>query len=99
LLLSGEIMRGVLMLLVGVFGITLLGNVLRPVLLSGKTSMSGLVVFFGLLGGAAAFGLVGLVIGPIILVLTSELFDNLRRSARQADDSVNDDRTLATRVS
>jgi predicted PurR-regulated permease PerM len=99
LLLSGEIMRGVLMLLVGVFGITLLGNVLRPVLLSGKTSMSGLVVFFGLLGGAAAFGLVGLVIGPIVLVLTSELFDNLRRPVRQADYSVKEERTLATRVS
>jgi predicted PurR-regulated permease PerM len=32
--------------------------------------MSGLVVFFGLLGGAAAFGFIGLVIGPIILVTT-----------------------------
>ena len=98
LLLSGEITRGMLMLLVGVFGITMLGNVLRPVLLSGKTSMSGLVVFFGLLGGAAAFGLVGLVIGPIILVITSQLLDNLRRPVRQADYSVPDDRTLASRA-
>jgi predicted PurR-regulated permease PerM len=32
-----------------------------------------------LLGGAAAFGFIGLVIGPIILVTTSELFTTLRR--------------------
>ena len=70
LLLSGATGRGALLLLVGVFGISMADNVLRPLLLSGRTSMSGLVVFFGLLGGAAAFGFIGLVIGPIILVTT-----------------------------
>ena len=60
LLLSGEIARGVIMLLVGVLGISMADNVLRPLLLSGRTSMSGLVIFFGLLGGVAAFGFIGL---------------------------------------
>jgi predicted PurR-regulated permease PerM len=73
LLLSGDITRGVIMLLVGAFGISMIDNILRPVLLSGRASVSGLVVFFGLLGGAAAFGLIGLVIGPIILVITARL--------------------------
>jgi predicted PurR-regulated permease PerM len=35
--------------------------------------VSGLVVFFGLLGGMAAFGFVGIVLGPIILVVTGSL--------------------------
>jgi predicted PurR-regulated permease PerM len=35
--------------------------------------VSGLVIFFGLLGGVAAFGFIGLVIGPIILVTTGRL--------------------------
>jgi predicted PurR-regulated permease PerM len=52
-------------------------NVLRPLLLSGRTSVSGLVIFFGLLGGAAAFGFIGLVIGPIILVTTGSLLKML----------------------
>jgi predicted PurR-regulated permease PerM len=77
LLISGNIDHGMLVLLAGV-GMSLLASVLRPMLLSGKTSMSGLVVFFGLLGGAAAFGLVGLVIGPIILVTTARLLKVLR---------------------
>ena len=79
LLLSGAIGRGVFLLLIGVFGISMADNVLRPMLLTGKTSLSGFVIFFGLLGGAAAFGLIGLVIGPIILVITAQLLDFLRR--------------------
>ena len=58
-------------------GISLIDNVLRPLILSGRTAVSGLVIFFGLLGGA---GLLGLLIGPIIPVTTARLFDELRRS-------------------
>jgi predicted PurR-regulated permease PerM len=80
LLLSGAIGRGIALVLIGTFAISLIDNVLRPLILSGRTSVSGLVIFFGLLGGAAAFGLVGLLIGPIILVITARLLDELRRS-------------------
>lgn len=83
LLLSGAIGRGVAMLLVGTFGISIVDNVMRPLILSGRTSVNGLVIFFGLLGGAAAFGLLGLLIGPIILVTTARLLDELRH-----DDTV-----------
>ena len=79
LLLSGETTRGVIMLVVGVLGISMVDNVLRPLLLSGRTQASGLVIFFGLLGGAAAFGFIGLVIGPIILVTTGRLLELLLR--------------------
>ena len=73
LLLSNEIGRGVILVIVGVFGISMADNVLRPILLAGRTTASGLVVFLGLLGGAAAFGFIGLVLGPIILVTAGSL--------------------------
>jgi predicted PurR-regulated permease PerM len=73
LLLSGDIWRGVILLAVGVLGISMADNVLRPLLLSGRTSVNGLVIFLGLLGGVAAFGFIGLVLGPIILVTTGSL--------------------------
>jgi predicted PurR-regulated permease PerM len=73
LLLSGEIGRAVMMALIGAFGISMADNILRPLLLAGRTSLNGLVIFFGLLGGIAAFGFVGLVLGPIILVVTGSL--------------------------
>jgi predicted PurR-regulated permease PerM len=80
LLLAGAIGRGIAMLVVGTLGISMVDNILRPLLLSGRTSVNGLVIFFGLLGGAAAFGFVGLVVGPIILVITARLLEELRRS-------------------
>ena len=73
LLLSGEIARGIILVVVGVFGISLADNILRPLILSGRTTASGLVVFLGLLGGAAAFGFIGIVMGPIILVTAGSL--------------------------
>jgi predicted PurR-regulated permease PerM len=79
LLLTGAIGRGIAMIIIGTFGISMIDNILRPLLLSGRTSVSGLVIFFGLLGGAAAFGFIGLVVGPIVLVITARLLEELRR--------------------
>ena len=47
--------------------------------MSGNTSVSGLVIFFGLLGGIAAFGFIGLIIGPVVLVTTGSLLKMFAR--------------------
>ena len=52
----GEVGRAVILLIVGVVGVGMVDNVLRPLLLGGRTSASGLVVFLGLLGGARRSG-------------------------------------------
>lgn len=80
LMLSGEVARGVALAAVGTLGISMVDNVLRPLLLSDKTSANGLVVFLGLLGGASAFGFVGLVIGPIILVTAGSILRIMTRT-------------------
>jgi len=79
LLLSGSIGKGIAMVVIGALGISMADNVLRPLLLSGSTQVNGLIIFFGLLGGVAAFGFIGLVLGPVILVVTGNL---LRMFAR-----------------
>jgi predicted PurR-regulated permease PerM len=88
LLLSGEVPRGLFMLVVGVFGISMADNVLRPLLLSDKAQASTLVIFFGLLGGVAAFGFVGLIVGPVILVSTGTLL-KMFREAEAANGGLN----------
>jgi predicted PurR-regulated permease PerM len=95
LLLTGQIGRGVIMLLVGLLGISMVDNILRPVLLSGRTSVSGFVVFFGLLGGAAAFGFIGLVIGPIILVITARILDDLHHHELLTGPAAGENRIVA----
>jgi predicted PurR-regulated permease PerM len=78
-LLSGDLVRGIALVVVCGFVIGTVDNVLRPVLLSGRTSVNGLIVFLGLLGGVGVFGFVGLVLGPIVLVIASTLLDALTR--------------------
>jgi predicted PurR-regulated permease PerM len=73
LLFSGHAGRGVVLIIIGVVVIGLVDNIVRPLLLSGRTSASGLVIFLGLLGGVGAFGFIGIVLGPIILVTASNL--------------------------
>ncbi|HTR02730.1 MAG TPA: AI-2E family transporter [Thermoanaerobaculia bacterium] len=50
-------------------------NVLRPLLASGKSRVGTLTVFFGVLGGLATFGFIGLFLGPVILALVLALLE------------------------
>lgn len=44
-------------------------NLVRPMVISSATRIPFLLVMFGVLGGVAAFGLIGLFIGPVILAV------------------------------
>ena len=48
-------------------------NVLRPLLISGRAQISTLPVFFGVLGGIAAFGPIGIFAGPLVIALALAL--------------------------
>ena len=76
---TGDVVRGIILVGVGVGVIGMADNVLRPLLLSGRTSMHGLLVFVSLLGGVAAFGFIGLVIGPVIMAAFETLLGARRR--------------------
>ncbi len=75
LLLSGDIWRGIVLVAVGIGVIGMADNFLRPMLLSGRTTMNGLLVFISLLGGMAAFGFIGLVIGPVVIAAMDTLLE------------------------
>ena len=83
LLLTGEIGRGVALLIIGAGGISLIDNFLRPMLLAGRTEMNGLLVFISLLGGIAAFGLIGLVLGPVIMATAISFVDAYATERRE----------------
>jgi predicted PurR-regulated permease PerM len=66
LLTHDRIVAGIALILVGVFIIGLLDNVLRPILVGRDTRMPDYLALLSTLGGLAAFGLAGIIIGPII---------------------------------
>jgi predicted PurR-regulated permease PerM len=89
LLITGEVGRGIALLVIGAGGISLIDNFLRPILLAGRTSMNGLLVFISLLGGIATFGLLGLILGPVIMATVIsfvEAYATERRELTVIDD-------------
>jgi len=69
LLVQGSYGKAAVLFIGGLLAVSMADNVLRPILLSGRTQMNGLLVFISILGGVAAFGLLGVVLGPILVAL------------------------------
>ncbi len=63
---TGHIGAAIALILVGTFVIGTVDNLLRPILVGRDTRMPDYLVLLSTLGGLAAFGLAGIVIGPII---------------------------------
>ena len=62
----------------GVFCAAVVGsidNLLRPILVGRDTQMHELMILFGTLGGIIMFGVVGIIIGPIITALFVTVWD------------------------
>ena len=73
----------IVMLVIGIMSSSV-DNVLRPMLISGRAEVGTLTVFVGVLGGTAAFGPIGLFLGPVVLALIIALMrfaQDLRRGA------------------
>ncbi|HEY6930670.1 MAG TPA: AI-2E family transporter [Thermoanaerobaculia bacterium] len=57
----------------GALFVSLVDNILRPALISGRAEIATLPVFFGVLGGIGAFGPIGMFVGPVIVALALAL--------------------------
>lgn len=64
---TGHWGRALLLLLICAGVSTAMDNVLRPLLLGGRTELSALVIFISVVGGVSLFGMLGLVLGPILV--------------------------------
>jgi predicted PurR-regulated permease PerM len=69
LLLTGDTWAGVGLLAWGALMVSWVDNLVRPLVISNATRIPFLLVMFGVLGGVAAFGLIGLFVGPVILAV------------------------------
>ncbi|MDR0668624.1 MAG: AI-2E family transporter [Treponema sp.] len=72
---SGDVLGGVLFLLVCGFFISLLDNVLRPMFLKDRIQLHPLIIFFAILGGVSAYGFNGLILGPMVVIMFLTVLD------------------------
>ncbi len=66
---AGPMWKGIAMLLWGAGVVTTVDNFLRPMLIGQDTKLPVLFLFFSILGGLGAYGLIGLFLGPILLAI------------------------------
>ena len=75
LFVQGDIIRGVLLLIWALGVVGTVDNVLKPIFIGSRLKLPILFLFFGILGGLAVFGALGLVLGPVLLALLAALLD------------------------
>lgn len=75
LLAAGQVVKGIVLAVLGVTIVASIDNFLRPVIMSGRAQMNGLLMFISLLGGVNVFGLLGLVLGPLVTAIVTGLVE------------------------
>jgi predicted PurR-regulated permease PerM len=87
LALRGDYGHAIFLAVWGAAFVGMADNFLRPLLISGRAEVPTLAVFVGVMGGLAAFGFIGLFVGPIVLGLLVALF-RLEAESRAGTDAV-----------
>lgn len=67
LIINGNVFGGVVLFFYGLIIISQIDNVLLPYIISRKSNLNVFVSLIGTIGGLYAFGIIGLIIGPLIL--------------------------------
>jgi predicted PurR-regulated permease PerM len=78
LILNGHWVKALILLIWGAAVVGQVDVVVRPYVVSARVKVHTLLVFFALLGGVEAFGIVGIFVGPVILSVTLAVLDMLK---------------------
>lgn len=70
---QGETNWAIFMVLYGIFVISSIDNFVKPILISRGASLSLLLAALGVVGGAIAFGFIGIFLGPVLIALCQML--------------------------
>jgi predicted PurR-regulated permease PerM len=79
LMLSGSLGKGIVLFLLGAFAIALVDNLVRPMVIEGRSEdMHVLLLFFAFAGGLLFFGPPGVILGPLVTALLMALLEIYR---------------------
>jgi len=73
-----EMTQGLVLLAWGVLVVSMVDSFLRPLFISGGGKVHLFIVFIGVIGGLAAWGILGLFMGPLVLTLFIFLLESYR---------------------
>src|SRR5688572_3251825 len=84
LAITGHWTKALILTAWGTLAIGMIDNFLRPKLVGSRTRLHELLIFFSVLGGLNVFGVLGVVLGPVVLAITLSLIDVYRTAGRSA---------------
>lgn len=84
---QGSFLKGIVLLAWGGAVVGLSDNFLRPILISKRTKLHTMLLFFGVLGGMKSFGLLGLIVGPLVVTVCITILDIYSEKAAQTAPS------------
>ncbi len=87
LLVTAQYLKGATLLTFSLLVISQIDYFLRPYLISGKTELHNLFLFLGIIGGINLFGLLGLVLGPMIIALCMSILELYRLNLLEREQS------------
>jgi predicted PurR-regulated permease PerM len=74
---TGAPLKGIIFMALSAVFVSLVDNFLRPLFLKDRIQVHPLVIFFAILGGLKVFGMNGLILGPMIMILFFTVLDLL----------------------
>lgn len=69
LLISKSVLTGVIFFLYGTFVISLVDNIIRPIVVGSKVSIHPMILFFAIIGGLNFFGFLGIFFAPVVVAI------------------------------
>jgi len=72
---QGPLWKGIALFLWGALIVGSIDNFLKPLLIGNRLQLPVLFLFFSILGGLKLFGIIGLILGPMIVALLVALLD------------------------
>lgn len=78
LMLTGSVVKGATLFVIGAVAISSADNILRPLIVKGKMKMPILAIFFSILGGIKFFGFIGFILGPLVVAIFLSVLDIMR---------------------
>jgi predicted PurR-regulated permease PerM len=85
LLVTGQVGDAIILGLWGALAISLVDNVLRPIIIGDATKLHTLLIFFSIIGGIRVFGFLGLIMGPVVLAVGLALVEIFRREIGETE--------------
>ena len=79
--------KGIILILYGVLVISTIDNLVKPKLIGKRADVHPVLVLLGVLGGLSLFGIIGLVLGPVMLALLVTFIDIYQKEKEELEKS------------